>query len=590
MRTAASYRQRPITSRALLFSIGLHAFLLLFALFVWREYRYAYDTTQPAVTVEFFAPRKPQSLQLRLKIEEPAIVNRGQLARSASVRADEFISPLSSQRLNLDREATVVREQRDLALPGTVAKQSDWTTDTDLPQSSSSLVDSETKMADGGGLGSEGPARPDLQPTGRASLGLEDMGDDDDDTGVPFLGGAQAEDLPFIEMEQVLRTFAESIVSQSGGGPIDVVFVIDYSGSMQDNIDAVQEHLNEMIEVYKRSGIDYALGLVQFHVQQEKNDIRVFQPTQEWHRVRRDLSSLRARGDEHAFDAIDDGTTKIEFRPASKRFFILATDEPFTSTREWKVEHAITASKEFDIITYVMGIDIPDHHRLADETDGRWHQIPQSNRPPSTSRGQYARRNSRRQTARTLRSATWQGLNRIRQDTLQPIANNKLDVLWIVDVSRSMEDKLPPLLGQIGEFFRAWDHALLDYQVAMVRFRSGAGSFDHLNFYAAPQSLDDCGKILKLPTEGSERLLDAFPESLQRMKWRSDAKRYVIVVTDEPSNGQNNTAATARGAARQGLTVSVVGTMDAFQQDVVQQTGGLWVPMPGGYTTAGDAW
>ena len=74
------------------------------------------------------------------------------------------------------------------------------------------------------------------------------------------------------------------------------------------------------------------------------------------------------------------------------------------------------------------------------------------------------------------------------------------------------------------------------------------------------------------------------------MKWRSDAKRYVIVVTDEPSNGQNNTAATARGAARQGLTVSVVGTMDAFQQDVVQQTGGLWVPMPGGYTTAGDAW
>ena len=50
-----------------------------------------------------------------------------------------------------------------------------------------------------------------------------------------------------------MKKLAQEIVETSDGGPIDVVFVIDASGSMRDNIKSVVEHLKEMIDVYKAS-------------------------------------------------------------------------------------------------------------------------------------------------------------------------------------------------------------------------------------------------------------------------------------------------------------------------------------------------
>ena len=61
-----------------------------------------------------------------------------------------------------------------------------------------------------------------------------------------------------------MRNLASEILATSDGGPIDVVFVIDTSGSMSDNIKAVANHVIEMVDVYESSGIDYALGLTEF--------------------------------------------------------------------------------------------------------------------------------------------------------------------------------------------------------------------------------------------------------------------------------------------------------------------------------------
>ena len=61
-----------------------------------------------------------------------------------------------------------------------------------------------------------------------------------------------------------METLAQEIVETSEGSPIDVVFVIDASGSMRDNIKSVVEHLKEMVDVYKASKIDYALGVTEF--------------------------------------------------------------------------------------------------------------------------------------------------------------------------------------------------------------------------------------------------------------------------------------------------------------------------------------
>ncbi len=592
MRSAQVFTRRPVISRAYLVSLGLHLLLLLLIAFVWRDARYQGNPPEPVISVEFYAPRKPQAVLLRLKMEEPVVSSRGRIYREVSVPAEEVSPSWDPKKLNVTRESQVIRTTDPSVLPGFDHEQPQWDTATDLPSSPSELTETPSGMQGARHADNGGPDRPMLSRSSGAFLDLSDSdGDGDPDLIHPLAQYIDDPNLPLIRMDQVLRTFAESIVEDSGGEPIDVVFVVDYSGSMQDNIEAVQEHFMEMIEVYKRSKLDYALGLVQFRVSKKQSDIRLFHPTRRWQTIRTELTALRAAGDEHALDAIQEGTARSVFRPASRRYFILATDEPFTSSTGWTINDAVSACKEFNITTYVMGLDLPEHHQLADQTGGMWHQIPQRQRQQqSISRRPSAAASSRRNAARYLRSATWKGIERVRQHTLQQIPTNKQDILLVVDISRSMEDKLPLLMEQIEEMFQSWDHALLDYRVGVATFRSGAGSFNYFNIYRPPQQLDAIRKILALRSEGSERVLEAFAESLQRMQWRSDAKRYVILVTDEPSTGKNTPGAVIRMALQQNVTVSVIGTVDDFQQDVAAKTQGLWVPIPQGYTTAQEAW
>ena len=64
------------------------------------------------------------------------------------------------------------------------------------------------------------------------------------------------------QFSSIINNLADEIINASNGAPIDVVFVVDASGSMGDNINAVAEHLGQMIDAYKAAEIDYALGLI----------------------------------------------------------------------------------------------------------------------------------------------------------------------------------------------------------------------------------------------------------------------------------------------------------------------------------------
>lgn len=77
----------------------------------------------------------------------------------------------------------------------------------------------------------------------------------------------------------IIAELTDDIIASSGGLPIDVVFVVDASGSMQDNINAVAEHLAQMTDAYKASEIDYRLGLTHFNMalNSQQNNIQVFQ-------------------------------------------------------------------------------------------------------------------------------------------------------------------------------------------------------------------------------------------------------------------------------------------------------------------------
>jgi hypothetical protein len=181
--------------------------------------------------------------------------------------------------------------------------------------------------------------------------------------------------LPNIPFNDVMRDLASEILATSNGGPIDVVFVIDASGSMSDNIKAVANHVIEMVDVYESSNVDYAFGLTEFYAP-VRNVIKVLQLTQNLSEYKENINAIISRRGENALDAIEKTVRKMRFRATSEKHLILVTDEPFTSMEGKTVNDAIALCNEFGIYVNVLGISDKEHKLLATKTKGSWYAIP----------------------------------------------------------------------------------------------------------------------------------------------------------------------------------------------------------------------
>ena len=395
-------------------------------------------------------------------------------------------------------------------------------------------------------------------------------------------------ELPKISFPRVMKKLAQEIVETSEGGPIDVVFVIDASGSMGDNIRSVIEHLKEMVDVYKASKINYALGVTEFWASRDGNKIKVVQLTRSFTEYKRTLQEITTHNDENALDAVVQTVKELRFRPTSKKHFILVTDEPFTSRMGFSVADAIAHCREFGIYVNVLGLPLDEHQILAAETGGKWHLIPEEPRPQLTQR--LNRVMNPRSKAVSLRNAQWADVStKIGSDVLKRSTYTPLDIILFVDSSESMDDKLPHFLKQLDVLVRDLDNALADYQIGVVRFRSRA-SVNMINVYNPPQTLEQIRKIVELPCQDNETLLDAVAEGLRRLKLRPDAHPYFILVTDEPADGEYSPLAIIQMLQQKQVFVSVVGTYDDFQQQVATETGGVWLPIPNGLRTNHSYW
>ena len=399
--------------------------------------------------------------------------------------------------------------------------------------------------------------------------------------------------VPYIPFGTVMKSLASEIVETSEGGPIDVVFVVDASGSMGDNIEAVADHIGDMVDIYKSSDIDYALGLTEFATRQsksrkKKNFIKVFQLTKKLSEFKQNLYAIVPKGDEKALDAIAQTVNEMRFRATSKKHLIIVTDEPFNSLEGLTVNDSIALCREFGIYVNVLGLPNKQHRSLASETDGKWHAIPQDPKKQQAARRNYTPPTLKGKTV-SLRTAEWKNVQKIGKAVLQNAVDVPVDIVIFLDGSMSMEDKLPQFLQQLDFWARDWDNALIDYQIGVVRFRA-RGAFNMVNVYNPPQSLDQIRKIAELPCQEDENLLHAVIDGLERIKLRPNAQTHLILITDEPVGKKSSSPAVIQFLEEKHVVVSVVGTYDDFQQEVVNKTGGVWVPIPEGHVKDNLHW
>ena len=168
-----------------------------------------------------------------------------------------------------------------------------------------------------------------------------------------------------------LQSIAGGIAGGESPTPVDIVFLVDASGSMEDNIRAVARHLSGMVEIFRERELDFTLGVVRF-----KYSALIFPQTRDYQECKRLLENIRCSGDERAYDAIVKSIQRVKFRPQVRRRFILVTDEPFKGS--YKIQEVLKQCQSAGITVDVIGINHPLHKYFAAQTGGMWFPIPDS--------------------------------------------------------------------------------------------------------------------------------------------------------------------------------------------------------------------
>ena len=178
----------------------------------------------------------------------------------------------------------------------------------------------------------------------------------------------QVSDLPMPNV--ILARVGQHIVANRTTDIVDVVFIIDASGSMKDNIDAIRTHLNRMTEQFDAADIDFTLGIAVFRANILGLDFELFPQTRSVLQIKRMLAQVRCRGGEKTLDALIRAADEVVFRQNADVHFILITDEYVNGN--YSAKDVLAKMKQTKIKVDVVGRDEPFQKFIARSTGGLW--------------------------------------------------------------------------------------------------------------------------------------------------------------------------------------------------------------------------
>lgn len=178
----------------------------------------------------------------------------------------------------------------------------------------------------------------------------------------------QVSDLPL--PRAILTRIGQHIVVNRTADNVDVVFVIDASGSMKDNINAVRSHLNRMTELFDAASIDFTLGIVVFRDKMFGVDFEIFPQTRSVTQTKRLLAQVKCQGGEKALDALIRAADEVDYRQDADVHFILITDEYVSG--DYSAKDVLNKIKQARIKVDVIGRDEKFQKFIAQSTGGLW--------------------------------------------------------------------------------------------------------------------------------------------------------------------------------------------------------------------------
>lgn len=163
------------------------------------------------------------------------------------------------------------------------------------------------------------------------------------------------------------------------GRGIDLVFVIDTTGSMSDKIEGLLTTCAEFVEEFGKMNLDQRIAIVSFgdlYVPGDKIEATPF--TQSVETVKRSLRDIpRNSGGgnegESSLEALEKALA-LGFRPNAVRVIILITDEP-AHQREIRAEAMTKKLMQNDFLVFVVSPPFNYFKDMAQQTGGSWYEV-----------------------------------------------------------------------------------------------------------------------------------------------------------------------------------------------------------------------
>ena len=256
----------------------------------------------------------------------------------------------------------------------------------DLPREASEkgvplAADQDINVAEGGSHLSE--SSPEIGVTKlrvgrRRGETLDGMPIGNSGGGIP--SGTSGEDNYIQMMTELARNLTDAATVQE----VDLVFIIDKTGSMEDNVRGIRAYIDLFFEHFTRSGHDAAFGLVTFADTMTKKP-KVQGVTTDHGKFKNWLYKIKFEGGgdlaESGLDALMAALHKIKFRGNAQRFFVLASDGAFHDAdydgrSEYSQDEVIETLQRQDVRVDVIGLNFLPIKQIAWATGGTWRAIP----------------------------------------------------------------------------------------------------------------------------------------------------------------------------------------------------------------------
>ncbi|HYF03320.1 MAG TPA: OmpA family protein [Patescibacteria group bacterium] len=198
------------------------------------------------------------------------------------------------------------------------------------------------------------------------------------------LDSINPKELTVIENGSPKRVLSIRKISVEQRIPVDFVFIVDVTGTMQPLINAIRANIEHFIQNLVGKGIDYNIGLITFTDYIE----RTYQPTADVKQFAQWLAPLRASGGldekENALEALA-ATNFMKFRPAANRIAVLITDAPYHQVGErgngrtkYSTQSIIKFLKENQTRVFCIApAKLPEYQKISEETRGAAFDISQ---------------------------------------------------------------------------------------------------------------------------------------------------------------------------------------------------------------------